>query len=101
VLSSALAMLAPGGACVHFGVSEAACTSFDCALSRDREVSSFTALYLFDELRRTEPATQGLALLAQLIAERVRPRIAIEAPWSEVGAAARSFIRENAVLHLT
>jgi len=105
-LSAALSMLAPGGTCVHFGVSEAATTTFE---SRDFFTTGGVKLYglaLFHELRRREPAAEGLALLAGLVADRVLlPHIAIEASWTEIGTIARHLLDRafagKAVLHLT
>ena len=50
-------------------------------------------LTLFHELMSVERAGIGLALLADLIAaKKLRPQIAVEAPWNEVGAVARRLI---------
>src|SRR5207249_4042742 len=85
-LAAALAMLALGGTCVHFGVSESAASTI---ASRDFFGTGGVRLYglmLFHELRRVEPAADGLALLAGLVAARIlRPHIAVEAPWTEIG----------------
>jgi NADPH2:quinone reductase len=105
-LAAALTMLAPGGICVHFGVSESAISTI---ASRDFFGTGGVKLYglmLFHELRRVEPASEGLALLAGLIAQRVlRPHMAIEAPWTDIGAIARRLIDRSfagkAVLHVS
>ena len=60
---------------------------------------------LFHELRRVEPASEGLALLARLTDQGVlQPHIAIEAPWTEIGAIARQLLDRafagKAVLHI-
>ncbi len=104
-LAAALGMLQPGGTCVTFGVSDAAQATIE---SRDFFATGGTRLYgltLFHELMSVERAGIGLALLAGLIAEKkLRPQIAVEASWSEVGAVARRLIdREysgKAVLHI-
>jgi NADPH:quinone reductase len=104
-LSAALTMLAPGGTCVHFGVSEAATSTFE---SRNLFMTGGAKLYgltLFYELRRVEPASVGLALLAGLIARgTLHPHIAIEAAWTEIGAVARRLLDRSfagkAVLHV-
>jgi NADPH2:quinone reductase len=104
-LGAALGMLQPGGICVTFGVSEAAETRFS---SRDFFATGGVRLYgltLFHELMSVERAGIGLALLAGLIeAQKLRPQIAVEAPWSEIGTLARRLIdREftgKAVLHV-
>ncbi len=105
-LAAALTMLAPGGTCVHFGVSDSATSTI---ASRDFFGTGGVKLYgliLFHELRRVEPAGDGLALLAGLVAERVlRPHIAVEASWTEIGPIARQLLDRafagKAVLHLT
>lgn len=105
-LGAALGMLQPGGTCVTFGVSEAAQTSFG---SRDFFATGGTRLYgltLFHELMSIERAGVGLALLADLIAvKKLRPQVAVEAPWGDIGTIARRLIdREftgKAVLHVT
>ena len=104
-LAAALGMLQPGGACVTFGVSDAAQATLE---SRDFFATGGARLYgltLFHELMSVERAGIGLALLADLIAaKKLRPQIAVEAPWSEIGTVARRLIdREftgKAVLHI-
>jgi len=63
-------------------------------------------LYLFDELMSVERAGIGLGLLAEQIAEgKLRPQIAVEAPWNEIRTIARRLIdREftgKAVLYIS
>ena len=104
-LAAALTMLAPGGTCVHFGVSESPTSTI---ASRDFFGTGGARLYgliLFHELRRVEPAAEGLALLAGVVAgRRLRPHIAVEAPWTEIGPVARQLLDRSfagkAVLHL-
>ena len=104
-LGAALGMLQPAGTCVTFGVSEAAEARFQ---SRDFFGTGGVRLYgltLFHELMSVERAGIGLALLAELIAAgKLRPRIAVEAPWGEIATIARRLIdREftgKAVLHI-
>jgi NADPH:quinone reductase-like Zn-dependent oxidoreductase len=104
-LAACLTMLAPGGTCVHFGVSEASTARFE---SRDFFTTGGARLYglsLFHELRRGEPAAEGLALLARLVAAgTLDPQVEIEAPWTEIGSVARRLIDRafpgKAVLHL-
>jgi NADPH:quinone reductase-like Zn-dependent oxidoreductase len=104
-LAAALTMLAPGGTCVTFGVSESPTSTITSAdFFRIGGVKLY-GLILFHELRRVEPAADGLAVLAGLVARRVlRPHIAVEAPWSEIGAIARRLLdcafAGKAVLHL-
>jgi NADPH:quinone reductase-like Zn-dependent oxidoreductase len=104
-LAAALGMLQPNGTCVTFGVSEAGTTTFE---SRNFFGTGGVRLYgltLFHELMSVERASIGLGLLAELIAvKKLRPQIAVEAPWGEIGTIARRLIdREftgKAVLHI-
>jgi NADPH:quinone reductase len=104
-LSAALGMLAPGGTCVTFGVSAAHTAALE---SRDFFATGGARLYgltLFHELMSVERAGIGLALLAGLIeAGKLKPQIAVEAKWDEIGTVARRLIdREfsgKAVLHV-
>jgi len=104
-LGAALSMLRPDGICVTFGVSEAPTSTFE---SRTFFTTGGTRLYglaLFHELSRVEPASQGLALLAGLVARGLlNPRVEIEAKWTEVGTVARRLLERDfmgkAVLHV-
>ncbi|MSP02773.1 MAG: alcohol dehydrogenase [Acetobacteraceae bacterium] len=105
-LGAALGMLRPDGTCVTFGVSEAAKATFDSGAFFRSGGSRLYGLVLFTELRKVEPASEGLAILAGMIAGgTLRPRIEIEAPWTEIGAVARQLLDRSfmgkAVLHLT
>jgi len=104
-LRAALGMLQPNGTCVTFGVSETSTVSVE---SRDFFAVGGTRLYgltLFHELMSVERAGIGLGLLADLItAKKLRPQIAVEAPWGEIGAVAQRLIERDftgkAVLHI-
>ncbi|HZT89774.1 MAG TPA: zinc-binding dehydrogenase [Stellaceae bacterium] len=104
-LSAALTMLAPNGTCVTLGVSEGNTATFE---SRNFFSTGGTRLYgltLFHELMSVERAGVGLALLADLIAAgKLKPRIEIEAPWTEIGTVARRLLDRGfagkAVLHV-
>ena len=105
-LAAALTMLAPGGTCVTFGVSESATSTIASGEFFRVGGVKLYGLILFHELRRVEPAADGLALLAGLVAGRViRPHIAIEAPWTDIGGVARQLLDRTfagkAVLHLS
>ena len=99
-------MLQPNGTCVTLGVSEGNTATFE---SRDFFSTGGVRLYgltLFHELMSVERASIGLRLLAELIdSGKLRPQVAVEAPWDEVGAIARRLIdREftgKAVLHVS
>src|SRR5438128_6138334 len=76
--------------------------------SRDFFATGGTRLYgltLFHELMSVERAGIGLGLLTELIAaKKLKPQIAVEAPWGEIGAVARRLIDRDftgkAVLHI-
>jgi NADPH2:quinone reductase len=104
-LGAALGMLRADGTCVTFGVSESPKATFDSGAFFRSGGSRLYGLVLFPELKRVEPASEGLALLAGMIARgTLRPRIEIEAPWTEIGAVARQLLDRSfmgkAVLHL-
>jgi NADPH:quinone reductase-like Zn-dependent oxidoreductase len=104
-LGAALAMLRPDGTCVTFGASEAPNVSFESRGFFGTGGARLYGLSMFHELRRVEPAADGLALLAELVARVVlRPRVEIEAPWTEVGTVARALLDRGfmgkAVLHV-
>ncbi len=104
-LGAALGMLQANGTCVTFGASEMNSASIE---SREFFATGGARLYgltLFHELMSVERASIGLGLLAELIAARkLRPQIAVEAPWQEIGAIARRLIDRDfvgkAVLHI-
>lgn len=92
-LGAALGMLRPDGTCVTFGVSEGVSATFDSGAFFRSGGSRLYGLVLFPELRKVEPASEGLAILAAMVvAGTLRPRIEIEAPWTEIGAVARQLL---------
>ena len=104
-LGAALGMLQPNGTCVVFGVSAASTATIE---SREFFATGGTRLYgltLFHELMSVERAGIGLRLLAELIAaDKLRPQVAVEAQWGEIGAIAQRLIDRDftgkAVLHI-
>ena len=88
VLGNALSMLAPEGTCVSFGTSASEEVTFD---ARDLYLTGGAKLYgfiIFYEIL-AQPASEGLARLVKLVDEgRLKPRIEVEAPWTEVGEVA-------------
>ncbi|HEX6709513.1 MAG TPA: zinc-binding dehydrogenase [Rubrobacter sp.] len=92
VLGNALSMLAPEGTCVSFGVSGNTEVTFD---ARSFYFTGGTKLYgfiLFHEVI-AHPASEGLARLVRLVEDGVlRPRIEVEATWTEVGEVAARLI---------
>jgi NADPH:quinone reductase-like Zn-dependent oxidoreductase len=104
-LSAALGMLQPNGTCVTLGISDAATTTFESRNFFGTGGARLYGLTLFHELMSVERGGTGLRLLAELIAAgKLKPQIAVEARWSEVGTVARRLIdREftgKAVLHV-
>jgi NADPH2:quinone reductase len=105
VLGNALSMLAPEGTCVSFGTSSGSEVTFD---ARDLYLAGGAKLYgfiIFHEVL-AQPASQGLARLAKLVEEgRLKPRIEVEAPWTDVGAVAARLTDRGytgkAVLHVS
>jgi NADPH2:quinone reductase len=94
-----------GGGCVTFGASEAAPVTFDSGIFFRASGASLVAMTVFDELARTEPASEGLALLLRLVDQKaVKPIVAVEAPWTDIPVIARQLLDRsfagNAVLHV-
>jgi NADPH:quinone reductase len=105
-LGAAMGMLLPAGTCVTFGVSEGPTATFDSGAFFRSGGSRLYGLVLFPELRKVEPASEGLAILAGMIARgALQPRIEIESDWTEIGAVARQLLDRSfigkAVLHVT
>src|SRR5215203_7185072 len=92
VLGNVLSMLAPGGTCVSFGTSALPEVQFD---ARTLYLTGGARLYgfiLFHEVL-ARPASGGLDRLACMVADgRLRPRIEVAAPWTEIGEIARRLI---------
>ena len=104
-LSMALAVLAPGGMCVLYGVSSGAEFAFNAREHLAAGAAQFYRFTLFREIRE-QPASEGLARLAAMVAEgSVVPKIDHEAPWTDVAeVAGRLLDREisgKAVLHVS
>ena len=104
VLGNVISMLDTGGTCVTFGVSAAPETTFDI---RDFFATGGASLYgfiLFHEVLE-KLASGGLDRLARLVADgSLRPHIALEEPWTEIGAVAERLMQRSftgkAVLHV-
>ena len=104
-LSAAMGMLAPNGTCVTFGVSEAGSANVESRSFFGTGGARLYGLTLFHELMSVERGGVGLALLAaEIAAGRLKPQIAVEAGWNEVGAIAQRLIDRDftgkAVLHI-
>jgi NADPH:quinone reductase-like Zn-dependent oxidoreductase len=103
-LSAAMGMLAPNGTCVTFGVSEAGTADIESRSFFGTGGARLYGLTLFHELMSVERGGIGLALLAgEIAAGRLKPQIAVEASWNEIGAIAQRLIDRDftgkAVLH--
>lgn len=97
-------MLAPGGTCVLFGISQSAEVKFDAGAFYRAGATSLYGLMLHYEFQREMPGV-GLARLVQLIAEgQLRPAIELEASWTEIASVAARLMERRftgkAVLHL-
>jgi NADPH:quinone reductase-like Zn-dependent oxidoreductase len=103
VLGNAISMLAPSGHIVCYGASAGGPMTLDSALVL-RTRLTMTGLAVFTEINR-ETASVGLGRLARMIdAGTLRPLIAVEAPWSEIGNVAQQLLDRaypgKAVLHV-
>ncbi|HEX2738814.1 MAG TPA: zinc-binding dehydrogenase, partial [Rubrobacter sp.] len=104
VLGNALSMLASGGTCVSFGVSGGTEVTFDARTFYFTGGARLYGFILFHEAL-AKPASVGLARLVRLLDEgKLRPRIEVQAPWTEVGEIAARLIdrgyRGKAVLRV-
>lgn len=104
LMAHALVLLAPYGWAVSFGATAAAHLTFDLNRFYSTGGRTLYSFMLSHELRR-EPARVGLdRLLQMVVAGTLRPHIAIEAGWEEVGAVAKQLIDRTytgkAVLHI-
>ena len=104
-LSAAMGMLAPNGTCVTLGVSEAPTATIESRGFFGTGGARLYGLTLFHELMSVERGAIGLALLAaEIAAGRLKPQIAVQADWREVGAVAARLIDRDfsgkAVLHI-
>lgn len=103
-LGNALAMLAPGGTCVNFGVSGGTEVTFDLRHFFLLGGATLYGFIIFHELKR-KSVTEGLDRLGRLVADgRLRPQIDVEASWTQVGDVAQRLLNRSftgkAVLHI-
>ncbi|MEK3871616.1 MULTISPECIES: zinc-binding dehydrogenase [unclassified Paenibacillus] len=91
-LAALLPQLAPQGICVAVGFSSAPTATIDMMNLVTSGGRTLYGFFLGEELTRRS-AADDLQLLARLAANgRLRPRIEVEAPWTEIGAVTRSFM---------
>lgn len=93
VLGNVLGMLAVGGTCISIGHSAGEATvTFDAQRGFAGRRVTLYAFTVFSELPG-DGASSALARLARLVADgKLRPLIAVEAPWSEAGSIARQLL---------
>jgi NADPH2:quinone reductase len=91
VLGNVITMLAPSGQVVCYGVSGGGPLTVDSALFL-RTRGSVSGLAVFTEIAR-ETASVGLGRLVRMIsAGTLKPLIAVEAPWTEIGSVAQQLL---------
>jgi NADPH:quinone reductase-like Zn-dependent oxidoreductase len=104
-LSAAMGMLTPNGTCVTFGISGAGTAEVESRNFFGTGGARLYGLTLFHELMSVERGSIGLTLLAgEIAAGRLKPEIAVETGWNEIGAIAKRLIDRDftgkAVLHI-
>lgn len=103
-LANALALLAPNGTCVNFGVSGGTEVTFDLRHFFLLGGANLYGFIIFHELKR-KSVSEGLGRLSRFIADgRLRPQIDVEAPWTQIGDVAQRLMNRSftgkAVLHV-
>ncbi|MFM9861839.1 zinc-binding dehydrogenase [Pseudoxanthobacter sp. M-2] len=91
-LSNALTMLTRAGVCVTFGNSSRTPAPVDAGRFYLTGRPRLEGLYVLSELRHVPPS-EGLGRLARLVADgRLKPRITLEAPWTDIERVARALV---------
>jgi NADPH:quinone reductase-like Zn-dependent oxidoreductase len=103
-LTAALGMLREESTCVTFGSSGGNEVTFDVSEFYPLSSARLVGFMLFHELRK-EPASVGLSRLLALVAVgRLKPHIAVEGSWNDIGEMASRLMERSytgkAVLHL-
>ncbi len=94
VLANAMTMVAPGGHIVVYGVSAGGSMTVDSTVFL-RSRMTVSGLQVFTELHK-ETAAVGLGrLIGMVSAGTLKPHIAIEAPWTEIGNVALQLIERS------
>ena len=104
-LTNALALLAPNGICVNFGISGGSEVTFDLRHFFLLGGATLYGFIIFHELKR-KSVTEGLGRLGRFVADgRLRPKIDVEASWMQIGDVAQRLINRSftgkAVLHIS
>ena len=96
-LGAALKMLAPGGTCVLFGVSEASLVSFDAGAFYRTGATTLYGLVLRHEFQHETPCA-GLERLLALTAEgKLSPPVEVMAPWTRIAEIAAGLMKRRFV----
>ncbi len=91
VLGNVMSMMAPGGHIVIYGVSAAGPLTVDSTLFL-RSRLTISGLAVFTELHK-ETAGVGLGRLVSMVAAgTLKPHIAIQVPWAEIGNVAQQLL---------
>jgi NADPH2:quinone reductase len=91
VLGNVFTMMAPGGHIVVYGVSAGGPLTVDSTFFL-RSRLTISGLAVFSELHK-ETAGVGLSRLVGMVAAgKLKPHIAIEAPWTEIGNVAQQLL---------
>ena len=103
-LANALALLAPNGTCVNFGISGGSEVTFDLRHFFLLGGATLYGFIIFHELKRRS-VSEGLDRLGRLVVDgRLRPQIDVEAPWTQIGDVAQRLLDRSftgkAVLHI-
>lgn len=94
VLANAMTMLAPGGNIVVYGVSAAGPLTVDSTVFL-RSRMTLSGLAVFTELHK-ETAGVGLSRLVGMVSSGyLKPHIAVEAPWTDIGKVALQLIERS------
>lgn len=103
-LANALAMLAPNGTCVNFGISGGGEVTFDLRRFFLLGGATLYGFIIFHEMKR-KPVSADLARLSRFIADGLlRPQIEVEASWTQIADVAERLMNRSftgkAVLHV-
>ncbi|HUA36599.1 MAG TPA: zinc-binding dehydrogenase [Candidatus Binataceae bacterium] len=94
-LGAALTMLAPGGTCVLFGVSESETVTFDAGTFYRTGGATLYGVTLRHEFQREMPAAKLAQLVAMTAEGKLKAPIELEASWTEVADIARKLISRD------